>query len=103
MSIHYYAQLNDEGVCVVVSELSGEVLKENLVPLESYNIDLLGKKYRNGLFEVVPKTKEQLLTELKREYLSQIKDADLLGDTAEVQYLQEEYQVKKLAIDSTPL
>lgn len=48
-------------------------------------------------YEPVPK--EILLDELKQDYLPQIKDADLLGDTAEKERLQQEYLQKKAEIE----
>ncbi len=50
------------------------------------------------VYEPVPK--EILLEELKQEYLPQIKDADLLGDTAEKERLQQEYLQKKAEIEN---
>lgn len=50
---YYYAQLNTEGICCAVSDLSGQVEGENMIPLESYDISVLGKKYVNGVWEEV--------------------------------------------------
>lgn len=43
-----YAQLNDENVCIGLSQLTGEVNKSYMIRLAEYDINLLGKKYENG-------------------------------------------------------
>jgi hypothetical protein len=45
---YIYAQLNNENICIGLSQLSGEVSSENLIKLESYDASLLGKKYHDG-------------------------------------------------------
>lgn len=96
--MYYYAQLNEKDICVAVSQLSGEVNQDNMVLIEYYNSDYLGKKYENGVFIEVPKTIKTLLEELKKEYLLRIQEADLLGDTEEKTRLQQEYIQKKAEI-----
>lgn len=49
----YYAQLNDLNICVAVSQLSGEVNLPNMISLESQDVDLIGKKYNNGVWEEI--------------------------------------------------
>ena len=49
----YYAQLNDKGICVAVSQLSQKVERENMIGLESYDTTLCGKKYNKGKWEEV--------------------------------------------------
>ena len=50
---YYYAQLNAEGICCAVSDLSGQVEREDMIPLESYDLLVLGKKYQSGVWEEV--------------------------------------------------
>lgn len=50
----FYAQLNDKGICVAVSQLSAKVEQENMIALESYDTTLCGKKYSEGKWEGVP-------------------------------------------------
>ncbi len=50
-----YAQLNEENICVGVSELSGEVEGDNMVLLDNYDISLLGKKYNDGSWKEIEK------------------------------------------------
>ena len=54
-----YAQLNDENICVGVSDLSGKVEADNMILLESFDIDILGKKYNNGEWEKLHQEIEQ--------------------------------------------
>ena len=52
---HYYAQLNDDGVVVSVSQLSGIVDAPDMVALQTYDTTLMGKRYDAdaGIFEDV--------------------------------------------------
>ena len=45
MENFYYAQLDSEGYCSGLSQLSGEVIAENLIRIEVYDLNLLGLKY----------------------------------------------------------
>lgn len=47
----FYAQIDNDNICICVSELSGEVNSNNLIPLETFDASLLGKKYNNGQWE----------------------------------------------------
>lgn len=40
---YYYAQIDDDGICCGVSQLSGEVDYPNMIQLESYDMSLMGK------------------------------------------------------------
>ena len=40
---YYYAQIDDDGICCGVSQLSGEVDYDNMIRLESYDMSLMGK------------------------------------------------------------
>ncbi len=50
-----YAQLNEENICIGISELSGEVEGDNMILLDNYDISLLGKKYNDGSWEEIEK------------------------------------------------
>lgn len=41
--IYYYAQIDDDGICCGVSQLSGIVEHDNMIQLESYDMGLMGK------------------------------------------------------------
>ena len=45
MEIHYYAQIDDDSICMGVSQLSGVVDKPNMIELESYDTGLMGKMW----------------------------------------------------------
>lgn len=45
MEIFYYAQLDAEHFCVGLSQLSGEVIAEDMIRIDTYDINLLGLKY----------------------------------------------------------
>ncbi len=96
----FYLQLDINNIVVGISELSGKIEKETMIEIEKFDDSLLGKKYENGGFIEVPKTKEQLLQDLKSKYLYLINDAVLLGDETEKERLQQEYQQKKAEIES---
>lgn len=40
-----YAQLNDNGYCISVSDLSGEINDEKMIPLTDFDDSYLGRKY----------------------------------------------------------
>ena len=50
-----YAQIDENNICIAVSDLSGKVTAGNMLRLETYDTSLLGKKYNNGVWEEVPK------------------------------------------------
>lgn len=49
-----YAELDENNICKAVSDLSGEVIKDTMIPLETYDTSLLGMKYVDGVWEEVP-------------------------------------------------
>ena len=51
---YYYAQIDENNICIAVSDLSGKVTADNMLRLEIYDTSLLGKKYNNGVWEEVP-------------------------------------------------
>ena len=49
-----YAQINEENICTVISDTeSAEAVKPNLIPIDTYDVSLLGKRYNNGIWEDV--------------------------------------------------
>lgn len=48
-----YAQINEENICVGVSQLSGEVDDPLLIPVAEFDSSVIGKKYVNGALEEV--------------------------------------------------
>lgn len=50
-----YAQINEENICTVISDTgSAEAVRPNLIPIDTYDASLLGKRYNNGIWEAVP-------------------------------------------------
>ena len=51
----YYAQINEENICVAVSELAGDMSEyPNLLRIESFDSSLLNKKWNGTDWEEVP-------------------------------------------------
>lgn len=48
--MYLYAQLNENNVCIGLSQLSGEVIDSKLVEIASADSDYLWKKYENGVW-----------------------------------------------------
>jgi len=46
--MHIYAQLNENNICIGISQLSGEVIAENMIEIESPDASFLWKKHENG-------------------------------------------------------
>ncbi|MBQ5615450.1 MAG: flagellar basal-body rod protein [Peptococcaceae bacterium] len=46
--MHYYAELDENNICKAVSDLSGKVDKPTIIPIDFYDVSLLGKQYNNG-------------------------------------------------------
>ena len=51
---YFYAQIDENNICIAVSDLSGKVTADNMLRLETYDTSLLGKKYNNGVWKEVP-------------------------------------------------
>ena len=62
---YFYAQIDENNICIAVSDLSGKVTADNMLRLETYDTSLLGKKYNNGVWEEVPQPEPEL-TQLDR-------------------------------------
>jgi hypothetical protein len=43
----FYAQLNENNVCIGISQLSGEVIQDNMIEIPSLDNDKLWRKYEN--------------------------------------------------------
>lgn len=50
MNRYFYAQLNELNVVCGLSDLSGEVVAQNMIPLTSLSAAKLGDIYQNGAF-----------------------------------------------------
>ncbi len=73
----FYAQLNEENICICVSQLSGEIIHPKVIAIPAMDVSLVGKKYNDGVWELaeLPKPvlseaeQTQLETALNIEYL----------------------------------
>jgi len=50
----FYAQIDENNIVIGVSQLSGEILLPNLIPIPSYDESLLGKIWNGATFENAP-------------------------------------------------
>lgn len=48
----YYAQLNENNICIGISSLKGEVQAPNMVRIQEYNEDYIWRKYENEQWSV---------------------------------------------------
>lgn len=46
--MYCYAQLNEHSICIGVSQLSGVVEADNMIPITIMDTDYLWRKYENG-------------------------------------------------------
>ena len=49
----YYAQIDTQNICVCISQLAGKIDAENMIPIDSMDGDLIGKRYNKGIWEDV--------------------------------------------------
>ena len=49
----YYAQIDENNICIGVSQLSGEVSLPSMILLDVQDVSLLGKRYNNVAWEEV--------------------------------------------------
>lgn len=81
-----YAQINEENICVGVSQLSGEVDSPLLIPIAEFDSSVIGKKYVNGAWEEVEQT--EITPEPTEQELIQ---AEILLNQAEIISKQKEH------------
>lgn len=81
-----YAQLNEENICIGISQLSGKVAAENMIELASYDTSILGKKYVVGKWEDVEHPEEE--AEPNEQEIIQ---AEMLLNQAEIIAKQKEH------------
>lgn len=65
-----YAQLDKEDICISISQLSGEVIADNMIALTEHE-DVLGKQYINGEWRevILPESVAPPLTETEQAVL----------------------------------
>ncbi len=52
--MYVYAQIDENNICVGISELSGKIIEKSMIPLDKFDVSIIGKKYNNGEWEEVP-------------------------------------------------
>lgn len=96
-----YAQIDENNICVSVSELSGSVNYENMIALDTYDISLLGKKYNNGNWEEVEPEPTQL-DKIEEQVYSNSESNIILMEAMADQYEQtEEYRLNDMEVQAT--
>jgi len=50
--MYFYAQLDENNICIGISQLSGQVEASNMVPIDNLDIDKIWRKYENGQWSV---------------------------------------------------
>lgn len=58
----YYAQLNEENICIGVSQLSGEISNSLMIAISAMDTLVVGKKYNNGVWEAIEQPEPSLST-----------------------------------------
>ena len=48
----FYAQLNENNICIGISQLSGEVIQDNMIEIQSFDNDKLWRKYEYSEWSV---------------------------------------------------
>ena len=56
----YYAQIDENNICIGVTQLSDEINHANMITLDEYDTAILGKKYENGKFIEIQQASENI-------------------------------------------
>lgn len=46
----FYAQLNENNICIGISQLSGEVIQDDMIEIQSFDNDKIWRKYENKVW-----------------------------------------------------
>lgn len=81
-----YAQLNEENICIGISQLSGEVHSPRMILLENQEVSLLGKKYNKGVWDEVeqPEPKPETLSPTEQAILQTAINTEYIASLMEV-------------------
>lgn len=72
-----YAQINENSICVGVSELSSHISMVELIEIDKYDESLIGKRYDAGEWVVVPLPQTWLITQLA--FLNRFTDEEAIS------------------------
>lgn len=80
---YYYAQLDSDNICIGVSDLSGPVTADNVVPLESYDTTVQGKLWTGSEWVENPNPPEppEPVEEVTNKDLQALELASMQGQT----------------------
>ncbi len=81
--MYNYAQLTPEGICHTVCTLKGELAGKNLVPIDSQDEQLLGKKWKGDVFYGLQATVEDTTVYVMWRDIK----GSIIGETEEVKAL----------------
>lgn len=82
----YYATINDQSICDVISQLNDEVIADNMIEVETYDTSILGKMWTGSewvdnpnppVIEPEPVTNEEI--KAKMDQLEQQNVAIMMG------------------------
>jgi hypothetical protein len=79
--MYFYAQLDENNICIGISQLSGQVEASNMVPIDNLDIDKIWRKYENGQWSV-------------EKY-----EPQTTAPLAEFEQMQQQLQLMQLALD----
>ena len=85
-----YAQLNDEKICIAISDLGEEVDSEKLVKINEFNEDFIYRKYENGAWsqeKYLPPKLEEKPSEV--EQLLKLQKEQIKADADRIEFLEE--------------
>lgn len=102
MQNFYYAEINEEKICIAISILAGKIEAEHMIEIEEYSSHYMNRKYENGKWSEEKFISEPIKTlELERQrYIRLIQEAQILGETEEVERFQTEWKQVKLQFES---
>jgi hypothetical protein len=55
----YYAQINEQNICLAVSELAAEMSESNLISIDTFDTSLLGKMWNGSSWEESPQPESE--------------------------------------------
>lgn len=99
--MYLYAQIDENNICVSVSQLSGKIINKSMIPLDEYDTSILGKKYNNGNWEEVEPEPTQL-DKIEEQVYSNSESNIILMEAMADQYEQtESYRINDMEVQAT--
>ena len=100
---YYYAQINAEGICCGLSDLSGEVAADNMILLKSYDMSVMGKRWDGAAWQEVEQEPSDNMPLEEAVTLKELKELQLiqLEAIAEQYEQQEEHRLNDMEVQAT--